>query len=210
MFFQKFKTPGIAHVAYLIGDQGEAALVDPGRDLDKYLSVAQRNKLAVNYVIETHRQEDFVIGSAELRKRTGAKVVSGKHALFGHSDVRLAHGETVSLGSLTLRALETPGHTPESMCYALFVKESPDRALGVFTGDTLFIGESGRTDLTDPKETALHAGELFDSVHAQLAPLGDQALVWPAHGAGSVCGGRSRSGMTPRSESNAPTIRCSC
>jgi len=190
MLFQKFKTPGIAHVAYLIGDQGEAALVDPGRDLDEYLSVAQRNGLAVKYVVETHRQEDFVIGSAELQKRLGAKVVSGKHPLFGHSDVRLAHGETLSLGGLTLRALETPGHTPESMCYAVFIEDAPDRALGVFTGDTLFIGESGRTDLTDPGETALHAGELFDSVHAHLAPLGDQALVWPAHGAGSVCGGK--------------------
>ncbi len=190
MFFQKFKTPGLAHVAYLIGDKGEAALVDPRRDVEEYLSVAQRNGLAVKYVLETHRQEDFVIGSAEVRKRTGAKVVSGRHALFGHSDLRLGQGEAVSVGALTLRALETPGHTPESVCYAVFVEEAPGRALGVFTGDTLFIGESGRTDLTDAEETAKHAGELFDSVHTQLAPLGDQAIVWPAHGAGSVCGGK--------------------
>ena len=189
MFFRKFKTPGIAHVAYLIGGSGEAAIVDPRRDIDEYITVAQASGLAVKYVIETHRQEDFVIGSAEIVHRTGAKVVSGEHALFGHSDIRLRDGDDFTIGGLKLRALHTPGHTPESTCYAVFVDDAPDRALGLLSGDTLFIGETGRTDLTDPKKTGEHAGLLFDAVHTKLLPLGDQTILWPAHGAGSVCGG---------------------
>ncbi len=189
MLFQKFKTPGVAHVAYLIGDQGEAALVDPRRDVDEYITAAQANKLAIKYVIETHRQEDFVMGSAELVKLAGAKVVTGDHKLFGHSDIRLRDGEDFKVGGLTFRALHTPGHTPESTCYAVFVEDAPERALGVFTGDTLFIGEAGRTDLPDPKKTGENAGLLFDAVHAKLLPLGEQTILWPAHGSGSVCGG---------------------
>lgn len=189
MHFEKFKTPGLAHLAYLIGDEGEAAVVDPRRDIDDYLTSARENDLAIKYVIETHRQEDFVIGSRLLVERTGAKVVSLDHELFGHSDIRLKDGEQFALGGLKLRALATPGHTPESTCYALFVADAPERALGIFSGDTLFIGETGRTDLPNPKKTGENAGALFDAVHTKLLPLGDQAMLWPAHGAGSVCGG---------------------
>jgi hydroxyacylglutathione hydrolase len=189
MHLQRFKTPGIAHVAYLIGDGGEAAIVDPRRDVDEYVAAARAQKLVIRYVLETHRQEDFVMGSSALVAVTKAKVVSFDHPLFGHSDLRLADGEELALGKLKLRALHTPGHTPESTCYAVFVGDAPGRALGVFTGDTLFIGETGRTDLTDAKKTGEHAGQLFDSVHSKLLPLGDQAILWPAHGSGSVCGG---------------------
>ena len=189
MIFKKFKTPGIAHVAYLVGDGGEAALVDPRRDVAEYVAFARENKLAIEYVLETHRQEDFVIGSRAIVESLGAKVATLDHRLFGHSDLRLADGEELSLGGLKLRALHTPGHTPESTCYAVFVDDAPSRALGVFSGDTLFIGETGRTDLTDPKKTGEHAGQLYDAVHAKLLPLGDQTILWPAHGSGSVCGG---------------------
>jgi hydroxyacylglutathione hydrolase len=189
MFFQKFKTPGIAHLAYLIGDEGEAAIIDPRRDVAEYIAVARENNLAIQYVIETHRQEDFVIGSNALVALLKAKVVTLGHRLFGHSDLKLADGDELALGSLRLRVLHTPGHTPESSCYAVYVAEAPERALGVFTGDTLFVGDTGRTDLTEPKRTGEHAGMLFDAVRAKLLPLGDQAIVWPAHGSGSVCGG---------------------
>ncbi len=189
MFLQKFKTPGIAHVAYLIGDGGDAAIIDPRRDVEEYLAAAQKNDLAIKYVIETHRQEDFVLGSAALAALPGVKVVSFDHPLFGHSDIRLRDGEELKLGRLKIRALHTPGHTPESTCYAVFTDDAPDRAVGVFSGDTLFVGEAGRTDLPDPKKTGDNAGALFDAVHAKLVPLGDQAMLWPAHGAGSVCGG---------------------
>lgn len=190
MIFERIKTPGIAHVAYLIGNKGEAAVVDPRRDVEEYLTLARKHKVTIKYTIETHRQEDFVMGAAELARQCGAKVVNGRHAAFGHGDIRLADGERFELAKgIALVALHTPGHTPESMCYAVYLEDAPDNAWAVFTGDTLFIGESGRTDLTDPMLTSEHAGQLYDAVHAKLLPLGDQAIVLPAHGAGSVCGG---------------------
>lgn len=189
MFFQRIKTPGIAHSAYVLGEGGEAVVVDPRRDIDEYLQLARENKLAIKYVLETHRQEDFVLGSAELARIAGAKIVNGRHDLFGHGDIRLKDGEDFSFGKLRLRALETPGHTPESMSYAVFIPDSPEHAWSVFTGDALFIGETGRTDLPDPKKTGENAGLLYDAIHEKLLPLGDQTLLYPAHGAGSVCGG---------------------
>jgi len=189
MLFERVKTPGIAHNAYVIGDGREAAVVDPRRDVDEYLEIARKNGFAIKYLIVTHRQEDFELGTAELARKLGAKIVTGRHELFGHGDLRLKTGEELRLGGLRLQALETPGHTPESMSYAVFAPEQPDRAWGVFTGDTLFVGETGRTDLTDARRTAENAAILWDSVHKQIAPLGDQALILPAHGAGSVCGG---------------------
>lgn len=189
MFLHKFKTPGIAHTAYLIAEGSDAVLVDPARDIERYLAVARDQQLHIKHVLETHRQEDFVMGSRAVRELVGAHIVSGEHELFGSSDVRLGHRERLRVGGLELLALHTPGHTPESMCYAVFLDAAPARALGVFSGDTLFIGETGRTDLSDPQRTGEHAGQLFDAVHGELLPLGDQALLWPAHGAGSVCGG---------------------
>lgn len=185
----KLKTPGLAHVAYLLGERGEALVVDPRRDVDEILAAARKENLVIKFILETHRQEDFVMGSVALAEATGAKIVTGDHPLFGHSDVRMKDGEELELAGVRVRALHTPGHTPESTCYAIFVKDAPHRALGVFTGDTLFIGEAGRTDLPDPKKTAENARLLHRGVHEKLLPLGDQTLVWPAHGAGSVCGG---------------------
>jgi len=190
MIFQRIKTSGIAHIAYLIGNKGEGVVVDPRRDVDMYLTLARKHKLTIKYVIETHRQEDFVMGSAELARQCGAKVINGRHKAFGHGDIRLDDGEAFDIASgLRIVALHTPGHTPESMCYAVYLDDAPDLAWAVFSGDTLFIGEAGRTDLTDPSQTARHAGELYDAVHAKLLPLGDQAILLPAHGSGSVCGG---------------------
>ncbi|MEO6322020.1 MAG: rhodanese-like domain-containing protein [Polaromonas sp.] len=190
MIFERIKTPGIAHVSYLIGNEGEAAVVDPRRDVEEYLTLARKHKVTIKYTIETHRQEDFVMGAAELTRQCGAKVINGRHSTFGHGDIRLADGERFQLAKgIELVALHTPGHTPESMCYAVYLAESPADAWAVFTGDTLFIGEAGRTDLTDPALTGEHAGQLYDAVHAKLLALGDQAIVLPAHGSGSVCGG---------------------
>jgi hydroxyacylglutathione hydrolase len=189
LLLQKFKTDGLAHVAYLLGDEPEAVLVDPRRDVEEYIEAARANNLVIKYVMETHRQEDFVMGSRRIKELLGAKIVTGEHELFGHSDIRLGDGQRFKLGSLELQALHTPGHTPESTCYALYVDAAPEHALAVFTGDTLFIGETGRTDLTDPERTSEHAGQLFDAVHGKLLPLGDQTILWPAHGSGSVCGG---------------------
>ncbi|TVR83790.1 MAG: MBL fold metallo-hydrolase, partial [Rhodospirillales bacterium] len=115
VYFARVKTPGIAHVAYLIAEGGRAAIVDPRRDVDEYLELLKSNGLTLTLVLETHRQEDFELGSATLRRLTGAKIVGGEHPLFAHSDIRLKDGEELGLAGLTFRALHTPGHTPESM-----------------------------------------------------------------------------------------------
>ncbi len=189
MFFQKFKTPGIAHVAYMFGEKDEVVVVDPRRDVEAYLRAARENSLQIKFIVETHRQEDFVIGSRYLAELTGAKIVTFDHPLFGHSDIRLQDAEELEVKGMVLRALHTPGHTPESTCYAVFLQDARAKAWGVFTGDTLFIGEAGRTDLPDPSKTSENAGILYDAIQSKLAPLGDQVQIWPAHGSGSVCGG---------------------
>jgi len=189
LFLQTIKTPGLAHNAYILGSNGYAIIVDPRRDIGEYLQIARKNKLEIQYVFETHRQEDFVLGSAQVREITGAKVVSGKHPLSAHSDITLEDGEDLVFGDLTLRCLYTPGHTPESVSYAVYMNEKPNSTWSVFTGDALFIGAAGRTDLPDPNKTAENAGILFDSIQNKLLPLGDQTLLFPAHGSGSVCGG---------------------
>jgi len=189
MFVERIKTPGIAHNAYLLGSQGIGVLFDPRRDIDAYARLAQQKKCSIEYVFETHRQEDFVLGSASLRSLLGAKRVGGDHELFRHADIRLGDGEQLEIGELLIRALRTPGHTPESVSYAVFHKASPERCWAVFSGDALLIGATGRTDLPGDDQTAENAGLLFDAIHSKIRPLGEQTLVFPAHGAGSVCGG---------------------
>lgn len=193
----RFETAEIAHYAYLISDRNEAAIIDPRRDTDEYLKAAREQGVRIRYIVETHRQEDFIMGSAFLAEQTGAEIVNGTHELFGHGDLRLADGEHFCLGAIQLRALHTPGHTPESMCYAIFESGNDKSAWGIFTGDTLFFGTTGRTDLSDRSRSFENAVLLYDSVHTQLAGLGDTAFIFPAHGPGSVCG----SGMAKRPSS---------
>ncbi len=189
MFLERIKTSGIAHNAYLLGTGGIGILFDPRRDIEDYARLARQRKCSIAYVFETHRQEDFVMGGASLRKLLGARLVGGKHDLFRHADIRLGDGEQIEIGDLVIRALSTPGHTPESMSYAVYRKQTPEQCWAVFSGDSLFIGETGRTDLADEARTGENAGLLFDSIHSRILPLGDQTLLYPAHGAGSVCGG---------------------
>ncbi|PKO64363.1 MAG: hypothetical protein CVU22_24660 [Betaproteobacteria bacterium HGW-Betaproteobacteria-16] len=190
MFFQRLKTPGLGHNAYVLGcGDGLAVVIDPRRDVDDYLRLARENDLSIAYVLETHRQEDFEFGSRALAQMTGAKIVSGSHTLFGETDVKLKDDEELKVGTTRFVALETPGHTPESMSYAVYVKDGGDKCWGVFTGDTLFVGDTGRTDLSDAEKAGENAGMLYDSIHRRIAPLGDHTLLFPAHGAGSACGG---------------------
>jgi len=189
MFFQRVKTAGIAHNAYLLGTEGVGILVDPRRDVTEYLDLARKNKLEIQFVLETHRHEDFVVGSAELQKLARVKVVASNHEFFGNADIKMAHRERKEIGGLIFECLYTPGHTPESVSFAVYFKERPGVAWAVFTGDALFIGEAGRTDLPDPRKTAENAAVLYDSVQQHILPLGDQTLLYPAHGSGSVCGG---------------------
>lgn len=190
MYFERVKTPGLGHNAYILGcGEGLAVVVDPRRDVDEYLCLARENGLSIAYVLETHRQEDFEFGSRTLAKATGAKIVGGCHPLFGEIDVKLDDGQELKVGTTRFVALATPGHTPESMSYAAYVEDSGEKCWGVFTGDAVFVGDTGRTDLPDPDKTGENAGILYDSIHRKIGPLGDQALLFPAHGAGSACGG---------------------
>ncbi|GAB3017816.1 MBL fold metallo-hydrolase [Bowmanella dokdonensis] len=188
MQMRRFETPGIAHYAYLIADGGKAAVFDPGRFVEPYLDAAQELDAHITHVVETHRQEDFTMGSAYLAQLTGAQIVNGPFETFGHGDLRLDDGDCFSLGGLTIRGLHTPGHTPESMSYVVYPPGNERSAWCVLTGDALFYGTTGRTDLPDEDKSVQNAALLYDSVHSKLAGLPDTTLVLPAHGPGSVCG----------------------
>ena len=190
MYFEQFYLGCLAHASYLIGSEGEAAVVDPRRDVDDYLRVAAEHGLRVRYVVETHLHADFVSGHAELAERTGARIVFGRLAGAAVPHLAVADGDEVRLGKVVLRFLETPGHTPESISVLVIDTDvSPEPRL-VLTGDTLFVGDVGRPDLLGAQGlTAEHmAGLLFDSLHGKILGLPDAVEVYPAHGAGSLCG----------------------
>ncbi len=188
--FRQFYMGCLAQASYLLGSDGEAAIVDPRRDVDLYIDEAKTLGLSIRYVIETHLHADFVSGHRELAERTGATVLISHRAraAFPHRGVK--DGDSVQVGALSLRFLETPGHTPESISILVTDTKASDQPQMVLTGDTLFIGDVGRPDLLGSKGiTAEHmAGLLYDSLHTKLLPLADDVLVYPAHGAGSLCG----------------------
>jgi hydroxyacylglutathione hydrolase len=190
MYFKQFYLGCLAHASYLLGSDGEAAVVDPQRDVDQYLQEAEAQGLRIRYVIETHLHADFVSGHRELAERTGAEIVFGAQAgaSFPHRAVR--DGDELRLGRAVLRVLETPGHTPESISILVVDTEAGKTPRLVLTGDTLFIGDVGRPDLVGAKGFTAEAmaGMLYDSLHGKLMTLDDAVLVYPAHGAGSLCG----------------------
>src|ERR671926_78710 len=190
MYFKQFYLACLAHASYLIGSDGEAAVVDPQRDVDEYLAEAAANNLKIKYVIETHLHADFVSGHQEIAARTGAEIVFGAQAgaEFEHRAVR--EGEEIRLGRVTLRFIETPGHTPEGICILVTDTEAPYQPQKLLTGDTLFIGDVGRPDLAGGKgyTPQMMAEMMYDTLHGKLLKLPDQVEVYPAHGAGSMCG----------------------
>ena len=193
MILKQFYLGCLAHASYLIGDEqtGEAAVVDPQRDIDQYIAFAAENKLHIKHVFLTHLHADFIAGHLELRDRVGAKIYLGASAKAKYSFTPLKDGEGIEFGKVRLRILETPGHTPESisiLVYDLAVSATEPNA--VLTGDTLFIGDVGRPDLRAAlgwSATQL-GGMLYESLHNKLLLLPDASLVYPAHGAGSLCG----------------------
>lgn len=188
MKFEQVTSEGLAHHSYFVSSGGQAAVIDPRRDVDIYLHLATRHQAAITHIFETHRNEDYVIGSRELAEHTGAAIYHGAALDFAYGNA-VREGDTFSLGTLCLRILETPGHTDESISIVLTDSAVSDQPLMVFTGDALFAGDVGRTDLYGDGEKERLAAALYHSLTAQLLPLGDQTIVCPAHGAGSVCGG---------------------
>ena len=190
MYFKQFYLACLAHASYLIGSQGEAAVVDPQRDVDEYITEASAQGFQIKYVIETHLHADFVSGHREIAARTGAEIVFNEKAgvQFAHRAVR--DGEEIRIGTVTLKFMETPGHTPEGICILVTDTEAPDEPQKLLTGDTLFIGDVGRPDLAGGKgyTPQMMAEMMYDSLHGKLLQLPDEVEVYPAHGAGSMCG----------------------
>jgi len=190
MYFKQFYLSCLAHASYLIGSEGEAAVVDPQRDVDQYVDEAAAQGLQIKYIIETHLHADFVSGHRELAARTGAEIVFGREAGASFQHRAVKDGDELQLGQVTLRILETPGHTPESICVLVIDKAVSGNPQKVLTGDTLFIGDVGRPDLAGGKgyTPQTMAGMMYDSLHQKLLQLDDAVEVYPAHGAGSMCG----------------------
>jgi hydroxyacylglutathione hydrolase len=182
------KSEGIAHRSYLLTDHEEAAVIDPRRDSQTYLRQAEKTCAKIKYILETHRNEDYVTGSLELQNMTEAEIGHSKALPFKYGERHLDDGDILKVGSMKIKVLHTPGHTKESLCYVVYASANEKEALMVFTGDTLFAGSVGRTDLYGKKLHPKQASELYVSLHEKLLPLGDHVLVYPAHGAGSVCG----------------------
>lgn len=186
MFLEVIRSKGLAHLSYILGHKGEAAVVDPRRDCRIYLETARQKGTAITRIFETHRNEDYVIGSRELARRTGAEIYHGSRLDF-HYGRPVAEGDRFSVGDLVLTVLETPGHTDESISLSLTDAGFGSDPIGVFSGDVLFVGEVGRTDFF-PDRAEEVTGLLYDSIFKKILPLGDHVILYPAHGAGSVCG----------------------
>ncbi len=186
MIFKRIKSEGLAHYSYIIGDGTEAAVIDPRRDIDIYLKAAEEEGVKIKYILETHRNEDYIIGSKKLAEKT--------YALIKHSDDQLdyQYGESVvegdkfKLGRLELEAVHTPGHTKGSHSYILY--DFDGSPWMVFSGDALFAGDIGRLDFYGADMIEEMAGRLYDALYNKILPLGDGVILCPAHGAGSVCG----------------------
>jgi glyoxylase-like metal-dependent hydrolase (beta-lactamase superfamily II)/rhodanese-related sulfurtransferase len=188
MYFKQFYVGCLAHASYLIGDGGEAVVVDPSRDVDMYLDEAKTQGLTIRWVLETHLHADFVSGHREIAARTGATIGVGAKAEAGYPHRPLKEGDEITVGAVVLKAIETPGHTPESLCFVIY-EGAGHTPWGVLTGDTLFVGDVGRVDILSSRLPVKElAGMMYDSLHKKLLALPDETRVYPAHGAGSLCG----------------------
>jgi len=189
MFIEQLYTGCLSEAAYYIESEGEAAIIDPLRDIDEYLHLANERKTKIKYIFETHFHADFVSGHIDLGKVTGAPIVYGPKTETKFPVLVAKDSEKFSIGKITIEVLHTPGHTLESSCYLLKDENGKDHC--VFTGDTLFVGDVGRPDLAQKgAELTMEdlAGMMYDSIHNKLFPLADDVIVYPAHGAGSACG----------------------
>ena len=186
MLFERIVSEGLAHYSYLIGDKNESLVIDPRRDVDVYVEKASNAGMRIAHILETHRNEDYFVGSMELAERTGAEVWHADSQWDYRYGNNVRPGQKWKAGRLEFEAIPTPGHTPGSMSYLL--RDPTGLASIVFCGDALFAGEVGRIDLMGPEMAAENAGLLYDSLFGKLLPLGDEVIICPAHGSGSACG----------------------
>lgn len=190
MKVEQIYTGCLAQGAYYIESEGEAAVIDPLREVLPYIQKAERNNAKIKYVFETHFHADFVSGHIDLSQKTGAPIIYGPTAKPAFDAIVAEDGQEYRIGKISIKVLHTPGHTMESTCYLL--KDETGKEVGLFSGDTLFIGDVGRPDLAQKVKAELTqdmlAGYLFDSLRNKIMPLADDIIVYPAHGAGSACG----------------------
>ncbi len=189
MFIKQLYTGCISEAAYYIESNGEAAIIDPLRDIDEYLELATSRNATIKYIFETHFHADFVSGHLDLAAATGASIIYGPNTQTKFKVVIAKDGEIFNIGNITVEALHTPGHTLESTCYLL--RDEINKTHCIFTGDTLFVGDVGRPDLSQKGETLTSndlAGMLYESLQSKIMPLADDVILYPAHGAGSSCG----------------------
>lgn len=187
MYIEQLYTNCLAEAAYYIESNGEAAIIDPLRETDPYVALAERRNARIKYVFETHFHADFVSGHIDLARRVNAKIIYGPLAETNYEVYNAKDGEEFKLGDLAIQVLHTPGHTPESSCYLLLDQNRKPHA--IFTGDTLFVGDVGRPDLLDGVMTQEElASMMYDSLNQKIKTLPDDVIVYPAHGPGSACG----------------------
>ncbi|HNR86472.1 MAG TPA: MBL fold metallo-hydrolase, partial [Taishania sp.] len=188
MIIEQLYTKCLAQGAYFISHKGEAAVIDPIREVDQYIELAKANNATIKYIFETHFHADFVSGHVDLARKTGATIVYGPTAKTNFDCLVATDNQEFKIGDLTIRLLHTPGHTLESSCYLLLDENGKEIAL--FSGDTLFLGDVGRPDLAIKSDITMEdlAGMSFDSLRNRIMPLPDDVMVYPGHGAGSACG----------------------
>ena len=189
MIVEQIYTECLSQGSYYIESEGEAAIIDPLREIDSYIEKAAKGRAKIKYVFETHFHADFVSGHLSLSKKTSAPIIFGPNANPSFKSIIAADGEKFQIGKISLQLIHTPGHTMESSCYLL--RDEDDKEVAIFTGDTLFLGDVGRPDLAQENKKLSKeylAGQLFDSLRDKLMPLPDSITIYPAHGAGSACG----------------------
>lgn len=188
MIIEQIYTGCLSQGAYYIESNGEAAIIDPLREVDQYILKAKKNKASIKYIFETHFHADFVSGHLTLSKKTNAPIIYGPNANTSFESINAKDGQRFNLGEISIEVLHTPGHTMESSCYLLLDKKNNQIAL--FSGDTVFMGDVGRPDLAQKSDLSKEdlAGHLYESIHNKILKLDDNVIIYPAHGAGSACG----------------------
>ena len=189
--FEIVKSEGIAHKSYFIGSNGKAAVIDPRRDCDIYTEIAEKNNMEIVYIFETHRNEDYTIGSLELKEIVGADIFHGYGVDFDYGNY-VSDEDKFQIGSLVLEIIETPGHTNESISILVRDRDVSDDIYMIFTGDSLFAGEIGRCDLYGEVNKRKMAESMYISIFKKILLIGDNVIVCPAHGSGSICGAEIR------------------